>query len=243
VSGNLSPFELAVTFAAVGVGGLIQGSIGFGFALVAAPILALLIPAALPTTLLILAVPLNGFVAVRERRHVDLAGAGLLMAGRVVGTLAGAAILISVPPRTLSAVFGLLILAAVLATLMRPPSHANGPKRFLAGLASGIMATGAGVGGPPVALVYGDRSGPELRSTLAVFFLGGLVVSLTTLALAHMVSAWQVLLALQLVPALGLGLVLSRYSATFLDRRFLRPCILGFAFLSGIAAILRALLP
>ena len=52
----------------------------------------------------------------------------------------------------------------------------------------------------------------------------------------------QVVWALQLLPAMALGLWASRFTATRLDGRWLRPAVLAFAALAGVAALLRALL-
>jgi uncharacterized protein len=108
-------------------------------------------------------------------------------------------------------------------------------------VASGIMSTGAAVGGPAVALVFQDRGGAVLRSTLAVFFLFGLVVSLTALALAGKVTASQVTLSLRLLPALAVGLVASRPATRLIDRRSLRPAVLVFSLISAILAIVNGM--
>ena len=47
------------------------------------------------------------------------------------------------------------------------------------------MATAAGLGGPPVALVYQRANGLRLRGTLAAYFIVGTVMSLSALASAE----------------------------------------------------------
>jgi hypothetical protein len=234
---GISSGSFAVVFVAVGVGGLVQGSIGFGFALIAAPVLAIVSPAALPTSLLLLGAPLSVFVALRERGFVDLRGLAPLLGGRVVGALAGAAVLVAVPARFLSAFFGSLILIAVILSALRPAIRPQRRLRFLAGVASGIMATSAAVGGPALALLYQDRPGAVLRSTLAMFFLFGLGVSLAALALAGRVTASQVTLSVWLLPALATGLAASRAATRRLDGRSLRPAVLAFSAVSAVFAI------
>jgi uncharacterized membrane protein YfcA len=206
-------------------------------ALVAAPVLALVHPQALPATLLLLGAPLNGFVAVRERQSIDLGGLPQVLGGRVVGAVVGAEVLVVVPAHHLSTLFGTLILVAVVLSAVRPAVRPRSRWQFLAGVASGIMSTGAAVGGPAVALVFQDRGGAALRSTLAVFFLFGLAVSLTALALAGKVTAAQVTLSLRLLPALAAGLVASRPASRLIDRRSLRPAVRAFSLVSAIFAI------
>jgi uncharacterized membrane protein YfcA len=91
-------------------------------------------------------------------------------------------------------------------------------------------------------VVYQRRSGPELRSTLALSFVVGLLLSLAALGVAGEVHTWQGVLALWLVPAMVAGLVLSRVLAARLERRWLRPAVLTFAAVAGMAAIVDGLL-
>jgi uncharacterized membrane protein YfcA len=234
---GLSVLDLILLLAAVGVGVSIQGALGFGYALVAAPVMALVVPSALPTTLVFLALPLTAFMAARERQAVDWRGLGWILAGRVLGTVAGAALLVAVPPSSLSLLFGSMILVAAALSALGPGLEAQPRTQFVGGVASGVMGTAAAIGGPALAVVYQRRSGPELRSTLALSFVVGLLLSLAALAVAGEVHAWQAILALWLVPAMVMGVVLSRALAPLLDRRWLRPAVLGFAAAAGAAAI------
>jgi hypothetical protein len=80
-----------------------------------------------------------------------------------------------VPDRYLSVLFGVLVVLAALTSAVSPDVPLCNPTRVAGGVVSGIMGTAADIGGPPLALVYQSRSGPEVRSTLVVtFFLGRL---------------------------------------------------------------------
>lgn len=237
----LSGLELALALAAVAVGAIIQGSIGFGFSFVAAPVITLFVPRALPATLLFLALPMTALMALRERQAIDLRGFAWITAGRVLGTAAGAAVLVAVPANWLSVLFGSIISAAAGVSLLGPSFEARPRTRFVAGAASGVMGTAAAVGGPPLALVEQASPGPVLRSTLAVSFLAGLAMSLAALWVAGEVHGWQVVLAAELVPALLGGLLVSRLLVPVLDERWLRPAVLAFAAAGGAAAVVKGL--
>ena len=101
------------------------------------------------------------------------------------------------------------------------------------------MGTAGGIGGPPLALVYQERSGPEVRSILAVAFLVGPGISLATLFFVGRLEWEHLLLALQLLAGLLLGLLGTRWIAPLLDRWWLRPAVLVFAADSGLAAMLQ----
>ena len=229
-------------FVAVGLGAMVQGSIGFGFALVVVPALTLIRPEALPATVLLLALPLGATMAVRERRAIDVSGLGYLLLGRVTGTFAGVGLLLLVPDSYLSVLFGSLVVAAVLASSVSPEIDLRNRTRVTGGVASGIMGTAAGIGGPPLALIYQSHSGPQIRATLAVAFSMGTVISLLALAIAGRVGPEHLLLALGLLPALLLGLWSARFAAGLLAGRWLRPAILLFAAVSGLVAVLLGIL-
>ena len=110
-----------------------------------------------------------------------------------------------------------------------------------AGVLSGVMGTTSAIGGPALAVVYQRRPGPELRSTLALSYLAGIVIAVGALAAVGRVEGWHVWLALELVPALLLGLWLSFRLAPVLDRGWLRPSVLAFAAISGVVIVGRGL--
>src|SRR4028118_284277 len=105
---------------AVAVGAVIQGSIGFGYALVAVPAMVLLLPWAVPVTPLLLALPMTLLMSAREWRSIDLGGFALITGGRLVGTAAGVVLLVVAPKGYLSVLTGLLTLAAALRRLLPP---------------------------------------------------------------------------------------------------------------------------
>lgn len=94
----------AIIAATVVVAAFVQGTTGLGFALIVAPVIGLLKPELLPVCLLILMLPLNAYVAWRERAALDRSGFGWIMVGRVAGTFGGLWILRAVPATALNLV-------------------------------------------------------------------------------------------------------------------------------------------
>ncbi len=229
---------VAVLAVAVAAGAVIQGSIGFGYALVAVPAMVLLLPWAVPVTPLFLALPMTLLMSAREWRSIDLGGFALITAGRLVGTVGGVVLLVLAPEGYLSMLTGLLISTAALGSFLKPTFEVNKRTRLAGGVASGVVGTVAALGGTPLALVYQDRSGAELRSTLAISFVVGIAMSLVGLGLAGQVEGRHVILALQLLPCLLVGLWVSRWVVERLDERWLRPAVLTFAAAAGLVIIL-----
>ncbi len=224
-------------FLAVILGALVQGSVGFGFALIVVPILAMVDPESLPATVLLLALPLSSIMALQERRSIDSPGVFWITSGRLLGAVGGVGLLATIPTGYLSVLTGGLILVAVAMSILSPDFEIKNSTRLVGGIASGVMGTAAGVGGPPLAFVYQKRTGPELRSTIALSFAIGTVMSLLGIVLVGKLEEHQLRLALLLLPAMLLGLWGSRRISKFLDKRWLRPSILAFAAVSGMTVV------
>jgi len=239
---GLGPGELALAGVLVAVGSLVQGTIGFGFALVTVPYLALVAPEAVPASLLLLGVPLNVWVAARDLAHVHRDGVAEMGAGLLAGSAAGVVVLRVVDADALTVAFGAAVLAGVIASALHPGARFGRAARVAGGIASGVVNTVAATGGPMIALLYQRRRGEEVRSTLAATFLIGIGFSIAGLAVAGRIGVSHVRVALALVPAMAAGVALSRASARLLDRGWLRPAVLLFAAASGVATILRGIL-
>jgi uncharacterized protein len=230
-----------IALAAIGVGAMVQGSVGFGANIVAVPVVAVLEPDALPATLALVVIPLVAVMAVREWHALDRAGVSWITVGRIPGTVVGAAVIAVVSADTLSVLLGAGVLLAVAMSVLTTTIPVNGVTATTAGFASGAMGTATAIGGPPLALLYQHHEGPVLRATLAVAFAVGSVFSIVALAIAGAIEWWHIVLAAALLPGLLAGLVLSRLLVHRLDRGWLRPAVLIFAAVTSVIAIVQGL--
>lgn len=169
---------LAVT---VAVAAFVQGSSGLGFALIVAPVAGIIDPHLVPVFVLASMIPLNLYVAWRERASLDLRGAGWITAARLAATPAGLAVLWLIPERSLGVFVGVATVLAAVVSLAAPAFTPGRAAYVGAGAVTGLTETATGVGGPPLALVYQHRPPAELRSTVAACFLVGEVASLALL--------------------------------------------------------------
>ncbi|MDB5731464.1 MAG: hypothetical protein JWQ03_1359 [Variovorax sp.] len=225
---------------AVLVAGFIQGSTGVGFALITAPVIGLLQPALLPICVLVLMLPLNLYVLWRERRTIDRFGASWITGGRILGTAGGLWVLAALSASHLSIFVGVSTIAAALATLLMPAFSPNRHAFVAAGLITGVTETATGIGGPPLALVYQHQPAGVMRSTIALCFLVGELVSLVTLLAAGRVGTAQLSAAALLLPALVAGAVLSHFVHHRISNRFLRAFVHVFAIASGLVLLVQA---
>jgi uncharacterized protein len=239
---HLSAAELAVALAAVMAGAFVQGSVGFGVNILAAPVLALLEPDALPATLILVALPLAFGMLVREHSAIDWDGLRWLVLGRLPGTAVGALVVATLPADTLAAVIGLLVVLAVAMSALAPPLPVTRTSALAVGATSGAMGTASSIGGPPPALLYQHHPGPVLRSTTAALFVVGTILSALALAVAGEATTDQLRLAVELTPAVAGGLLLSRLLSPHIDAGWLRPAVLVVAGVAGTATFLRGVL-
>jgi uncharacterized protein len=219
-----------VTFAAA----FIQGVTGLGFALMVAPIIGLIDAGLLPALPLLLMLPLNLFVAWREWRAVDLTGASVIMVGRLAGTGGGIWLLSAISATSLGLVVGISTIMAAAASLLVPSFEPSRRALLAAGAITGVTETATGIGGPPLALVYQHKSPDVLRSTIAICFLLGELISLAVLLSLGRVQEQHIRAAGHLLPALILGMLLSSALHQRMRGSMVRTLVLAFAMVSGI---------
>ena len=161
------------------ISAILQGAVGFGLGLIAIPFLIYLDLRFVPGPLLVAALTLHMLVLRRDRSGVDKSGLAMLLSGRVLGTIPAAVLLSYLPLDSMKILLAVVVLAGAVMGVLHPGGHPTPAVLFGAGTASGFMATAAGLGGPPVALVYQRETGLRLRGTLAAYFIVGTVISLT----------------------------------------------------------------
>ena len=227
--------------AAVACGAGVQGAVGFGMALLAAPLLVLIRPELVPGPLLINGLALTLLVARRERDSIDLAGVKWALVGRVPGVALGALALAVVPANRLMLLDGLVVLAGVALGASRARLSPTRPILLGAGLLSGVFGTIASIGGPPLALVYQNEPGPKLRGTLAGYFIVGALMSLVALIGVGRYGASELAWTLLLLPGTVLGFAVSNRLTGWVDAGRTRRAVLGITTAAGVAAVLRSL--
>jgi uncharacterized membrane protein YfcA len=239
---ELSALDVVVVTVAIGIGSLLQGAAGFGANLLAVPVLVLVDPALVPGPALVSALVLNVFVAHRERGVAHLGETVWAIAGRVVGTVVGVAVLAVVAGDDIGLMVGIVLLLSVVASVSGWQLRPTRPVVIGAGVASGFMATTVAVGGPAIALVYQRSEGPVLRATLARYFVVGAAISLVALAVGGQFDERSLRLGLLLVPGTVAGFAVSHRLAAVLDRGWTRSVVLGLTVLSAIVVLVDWLL-
>jgi uncharacterized protein len=220
----------------------IQGAAGFGMALLAAPLLTLVDRSFAPAPLVLAVLPLSILVAWRDWAHLDRQGLAWAIGGRLPGVVLGGLAAAALSQHLLALVLGVAVLAAVALSMVTARLRPTRGTLASAGFASGFMGTTTSIGGPPMALVYQRSDGPTFRSTLAIYFTVGALMSLTALTIAGRVGTHELRLGLLLWPGVILGFALSKPLTRFLDEGRTRPMVLAVSALAALLLIAQELL-
>lgn len=233
----MTPFEFALLAAVILAAACLQGSIGFGMGMLAAPFIALIDATLLPVLVIMLAMIVTLVVVVMDRAALDLRGAGWALAGRVPGTAVGAWLVTVMSTAVLSWSVAAVVLLGVLVSLRGWRPRVTRTTQAFAGALSGLMGTTTSVGGAPMAIIWQGSEGPRLRGTMSAFFLVGSSLSLVALFLWGAIPPHALLTAAWMAPFAVVGVVLSRFVNRFLNRRRTRAIALGASALGALTLI------
>lgn len=234
----------ALAFAALFLAAAAHAVTGFGYVLLAVPLLAFLVDPHEAVASAVLASTLVAIVAgVREREHVQRAIFTRLTLAALVGVPIGLYVFTRVPAEVLLVIIGVITILTTIVLAARVRLHAGRLTDLAAGLSSGVLVTTTGTNGPPLVLALQAHELPprSARATLqALFTVQGLVASLG-LALTGQIT-WLVLALLGLSVAASL---LGWRTGDAIFRRLspgqLRALILLVLLASGLSLLVRGL--
>jgi uncharacterized membrane protein YfcA len=237
----VDPALLAVAFVVTFVAATVQGTVGFGFAMLSVPLLALMDSRLAPVPQLFLSLPLCLWVAWRERRALKIAEVSWILVGRLPGAGLGVVLLTTLSSRWLDGMIAaVVILAVVIIASGREVARTRSTK-FGAGVVSGTFAMVASIGGPPLALLYGKSKGETLRANLAAVFVFGQFVTVGARLVAKAIDTTDVIVAAWLLPAVFLAAYVSGPLSSRVEGPALRRAVILISSLAGIGLLLRAL--
>jgi uncharacterized membrane protein YfcA len=210
------------------VASALHAATGFGFSLLAVPLLLLVHePLVAVQVNLIVSVLLSLLLLPTARPHVDRTLLRRLVLSSAAGVPLGALVLWLVPPLAFKGLVGALVLALV-ALLWRQWRFARTPARDLAsGVLAGGFTSAIGMGGVPLLVYFAGTDMPKAtaRATVLVFFLFSytLALALQLVATPSRADTWW--LAAGLSPLALLGVWAGRWLYARIDQRQFRACI------------------
>ena len=235
-------FVVAVFFFAT----LIRSTLGFGEALFAVPLVALVLPVeiAAPVAVLV-SITIAVVVLAQDWRHVQLRSAARLVGFTLPGIPLGLLLLRTFPEPVVKGALGLVVASFAAHSLWRKRAYQLDDDRFawLFGLSAGVLGGAYGMNGPPL-VVYGSlrRWSPEhFRATLQGYFLPASIVGMMGYWAAGLWTPQVNRYYLLSLPAVLLAIPLGRVINARLDtRRFLTVALAGLL-ISGATLIALAI--
>jgi len=239
-------YAAAVVLAA----GFVMSAAGFGFALLAVPLLSLVIPPQTAVVVVLLHATLSSLVTAAHRRgDVDRVEATRLSLGAVVAMPLGALVLVTASAAGLRLALGVVTCSAAVFLLLpttraRPDLVVRPWATYAVGAVSGVLNTALATNGPPL-VVYLRARGlgvATFRGTLSVVFVVSDVVGLAILVPTGAVHAAAVrYFALTLAPA-AVGWAVGSAAASRLRHHHFARMVDVLLLVSGALAIAKAIL-
>lgn len=196
---------LSVAALVVALGAFVQTSIGFGMAIVAAPLLFSIDPAFVPAPMIIATLTNALFTCWHYRSSLVLGPLSAAMIARVPGSIVGAWLLLMVSIQVLAILIAVVIIAGIVLSALRVAIPFTRVNLALAGFCSGVMGTSTSIGGPPIALVMQGQGANRIRGNLSAFFIFSSLTSLAVLAPTARLDQKEWLLGLAMVLPAWLG--------------------------------------
>lgn len=249
---------MSTTFAVLVVGllvaSVVQSATGFGYALVAGPVVyAVLEPAEAVALIMIVGEAISMLMLFGERRRPHLLWREIspALAAAIPGLPLGALLIRVIPAPVMTFAVGAIVSALCVVRLMRrnrPAEERPVPGRtyaVAAGFSVGVLTTSTTTSGPPLAIwLTARRLEPAvIRDVVTVIFAFLDVVGLITIVLiagTESLPAVSLLVPLLIVAAIGHGV--GRRVFLRLPAAAYEPVVLGVALVAGVTGMVAVLL-
>jgi len=230
----IAPWVLIFIAAAVFLGTILQRLAGQGFGMIAAPMVALVAPDFLPTTLLLIGLVVGMTSTSLEASAIRWADVPAGFAGRALGAVLAAVVATRLrDPQMLAMVVAVVIYLGIILSLIGIRVAIRPATLFPAGILAGLMGTLTAVGAPPMALLYQHEPARRSAAMQNLYFFFGMMVSIAALAVVGLIGMRHVALAGLMLPVVAVALFAAQRLAPRVQRAEIRPWALA---LSGLAA-------
>ncbi|MGN6367046.1 MAG: sulfite exporter TauE/SafE family protein [Phycisphaerae bacterium] len=224
---------------------LIRSTFGFGEALIAVPLLALVLPVSTAAPLAVLAsVTVAGIVVVQDHRHIHIKPAAGLLAASALGIPLGLLILREGNESVIKGVLGIFLIAfsgwSLLSKRKIHLRHDHLPLLLACGFVSGVTGGAYGMNGPPLVVYASLRqwSAQHFRATLQAYFLPASAIGLLGYYLSGLWT-WEVTRAyLMSLPLVVVAVLVGRAINRRLEGHgFLRVIYVGLIGIGGLLLV------
>jgi uncharacterized membrane protein YfcA len=229
------------------VAAFVRSALGFGDAVIAMPLLAMVIGLKTATPLVAFMGPtISMIILARSWRGGDMKSVARLIVASLLGIPLGIYGLARLPEEPLKIALGILILLYGVFGLARPGARIRNEKAWLpwlVGWTAGVLGGATNTNGPPV-VAYGMLRGwpPErFRATLQGYFLPTGLMILAGHGIAGMWTGEVFRFYLYSLPAIAIGVVLGGLVNRKLTHDLFAKFVYGFLAAMGVVLLVRTL--
>ena len=234
----------AIAFAngVMGAAALIGTLTGFGYALLATPLLIWIMPPRIAVPLVLLSsIVLLTMLTIEAFREMDGKKIGRWVLGALPGMLVGGYALSQVAEGTMRTLIGAITLFGAVLLWLRPsqPWSREWPGALSAGLLSGVLASASGMSGPPV-ILFGIKQQWDhrvLRATLIGYFAVVHLMALIVLGGFGLAGSEVFVRGMAVLPGVLLGFGLGMKWRSRVDQALFRYIALGLLCAMGAIAL------
>jgi len=224
--------------------GFLQGLTGFGFGLIALPLLSLFLPIQMIVPLVImLALFINLTLAVQLRRSAHMKTIATLLIGTLPGIPMGIYMLKHVPPAYLAIMVGVLMVSFTSYQLFAKPAPRplGLPVTLFAGLTSGVLTGSLSTGGPPIIVYMAMQpwTKDEAKGSLACYFLISGIVTVSSHAASGIITRDVMVHFAYMLPAMLAGVYSGMYTYKRISDHGYRKLAIILVLLLGIMMVAR----
>lgn len=228
----------AVFFAA-----FIRGMAGFGFALILAPILLLILnPTSVVVVNLFLGLLSSVLVLSYRFKKVNLKKILPMVASSLLGIPLGAWIITVTTPSILKILIGGVTVSFAIPLALGFSKALTREKLAcgISGFLSGVLSSSTSLSGPPIILFMHNQNWQKdiIHPSLAVYFLFTCFWSLLALSVSGLIDAQIIISAASLVPALLIGVGLGMLAFRRINALYFRWLSMAIVVCAGILGIL-----
>ena len=238
----LTGYELFFAILAIAASSVVIGTVGFGFALVAAPVLLLYLE---PQQVVVVINSLIGLmlatVLVRNWRHLELRPSMGLVLGGLAATPIGVLALNSASPGVLRITIAIVIIVLALVSLKNIQLPFTRSK--MAGPSFGFLTSTIAIGGP-IAAIYAisqEWKPDRIRATLALLFITSDIVAFALYAATGLVTRDTLANIGVMIPGLIIGSGLAAVLVNRINDRIFRHAMIAVIVVAGSATLIREL--
>jgi uncharacterized membrane protein YfcA len=234
--------QLLAAMLVIFLAGAAQSLTGFGFGLVAVPLMTLFIsPAAAIPIIVIEGLLLNLVILAQGRRAARLSDMSVLTVAGLAGVPLGVWLLATMEPDSLRIYIGLLMLAAGLmfASGLRVRVNSERVAGVPVGLASGVLGGSVSMPAPPIILFFANQGMPpvEFRSNLVLIITLQLIVSLPVYYANDLLPQRAFVWSAAILPALLLGGFIGSRLLHVVSEQLFQKLTLGAVIAAGLVSL------